>query len=152
MPGARATCQERAQSPKRAYHSWPGAHATSTTPMLRQVFMECQKATPKKEALVVCTQCAEELPRNAFDLRSQGHLFERCRNCIDATIGKCYKCSKPRKKTAGESQAQSKGFYFCSDFCRFPPCAARGCKERRPQRADYAFDKVTEWHCKKHRH
>ena len=109
----------------------------------------CQKPSAT-EKMQLCTACQQELPISAFAKSKNWEISKRCTNCLVQVGGKCFKCSAPRKRSAGAAAVQKRN-YFCSDKCKFPPCAAKGCWTKRPQIPKYAYDQLTEWRCEKHR-
>ena len=110
---------------------------------------DCPK-TSAAEKRQLCTDCQQELPISAFTPRRDRKISARCTECLDRVGERCFKCSATRKRSAGAVQTQ-KGIYFCSDYCKFPPCAAKRCQAKRPKATKYTFDRMTEWFCEKHR-
>ena len=81
--------------------------------------------------------------------------FDKDWTCLDCRL-KCSNCSAPLGASSERSGKVSQTPY-CSDACRYPPCAwvpvgkAKPCRAQRPHHPDYLYHKKPEWHCKKHR-
>ena len=98
-----------------------------------------------------CSQCNESKPLADFDKYPcpRPNYFSLCRACLRPL---CFKCKKSFLKKK-EVWDYGIGPPYCSDKCRFPPCARKGCREARPTTHPYRtrYDIIAEWFCRKHK-
>ena len=88
--------------------------------------------------------CSEPRPRTHVEYRFDQMKTWKCAAHADLA---CHKCGKPCSQHRGIQG----DFVYCSDECRYPPCAEPGCKEPRPQaNAHFRFDQMETWKCAAH--
>ena len=68
----------------------------------------------------------------------------RCaKHYVEVTCHKCGKDCEEHRGVPGEVA-------YCSDECRFPSCEEPDCREARPPKDKYRFDRMEAWRCDAH--
>ena len=124
-------------------------YVNSKCKFVPRVCAECKDLTLQETK--ECSRCNKTKPLADFDKdpNHQPNYHSQCRACQRPL---CLRCKKSFLKK-NEAWDFRMGPPYCSDKCRFPPCARRGCQEARPtSRPDLTrYDIIAEWFCRKHR-
>ena len=87
-----------------------------------------------------CTTCSRMLPESAFagGTKTNPKSEWRCEECQHPP---CRKCGQRLRQVWNQG---SDATPYCSDRCKFPPCAGPGCNEKRPRGT--GGGNLVEWH------
>ena len=99
--------------------------------------------------LQLCSMCEVQKPLGQFRKLKRG---THAKICITCESPPCYNCGKaypagaePFKKNNPTTQ------YYCSESCKYPPCASAGCRKQRPRsEAKRDFFRMPVWYCWAH--
>ena len=109
------------------------------------------KSNSRASDLQLCSMCEVQKPLGQF--RKLKTHAKHAQICITCESPACYTCGKayPAGAAAFKKNKTNK-HYYCSESCKFPPCAFAGCQKERPKSLPqkYNFFKMPVWYCWEH--